>query len=128
MELVGRLLHLAEEALSSATLEQIEEVRTSAVRQIFGGSSEPLRDSQKTGSVLQRQHRLFDYPVLSRLAVLRTPALYLTGQECWQLYISAPQDALDTMPEHEGFFLLLLAEAMGESRIASELRERWAFH
>ena len=128
MELVGRLLHLAEEALSSATLEQIEEVRTSAVRQIFGGSSEPLRDSQKTGSVLQRQHRLFDYPVLSRLAVLRTHALHLTGQECWQLYISAPQDALDAMPEHEGFFLLLLAEAMGESRIASELRERWAFH
>jgi hypothetical protein len=97
------------------------------VRRILG-SSEPLRDSQKIGSVLQRQHRLFDYPVLSRLAVQRTPALHLTGQECWQLYVSASQDVLDAMPEHEGFFLLLLAEAMGESRIASELRERWAFH
>lgn len=127
MELVGRLLHLADEALTSVTLEEIEEVRTRAVRRILG-NNEPLRDSHKTGSVLQRRHRLFDYPVLSRLAVLSTPVLYLSGQECWQLYVSAPKDALNAMPEHEGFFLLLLAEAMGESRMASEIRERWAFH
>ena len=127
MELVGQLLHMAEDALSTATLEQIEEVRTRAVRRIFCGS-EGLRSTHKSSTVLQRQHHLFDYPVLSRLAVIKTPALELTGQECWHFYSSQPQIEFAAMPEHEGFFLLLLAEAMGETRIASEIREKWAFH
>jgi hypothetical protein len=54
-------------------------------------------------------------------------ALVLTGQDCWQLYAAAPQDMLDTMPEHEGFFRLLLAEEIGDFEIAQAIKARWAF-
>lgn len=126
MELVGRLLHLAEDALGTASLEEIEEVRTSAVRRILGGSSSQ-REFHKDGSVLRGRHRVFDYPVLSRLAFLKDLSLILTGQDCWQLYAAAPQDMLDTMPEHEGFFRLLLAEEIGDIEIAQAIKARWAF-
>ena len=34
---------------------------------------------------------------------------------------------LDTMPEHEGFFRLLLAEEIGDIEIARAIKARWTF-
>ena len=125
MELAGRLLHLAEDVLCTGSFEDIERVRMEAVRRIMKiGPSSQFDDNS---SVKNATHHLFDYPVLSRLAVTKTPALELTGTDCWALYASAPQDAFDTMPKHEAFFHLLLAEDMDEAGIASELRKRWDF-